>query len=560
MSRLLQLWRAARAGSVVRPPPPVRPFVLPDFVGDGAPQIAVGESLGWLNSTFSGLWPNVNAAVQKIMHEQVTQQFQESMPSMFRNAHFSEFTLGTVPPVLGPVRVYQMDDSLRMTLGISYESDVEISLQVGVMSVGVKTLRFSGELVVRLEQLLNEVPVVGGIVIYFLNPPRIDFTLTGLGMGAEIPGLRGLIRRSLDNAVSSNLVLPNQIALPLGTEAQGVDRAELMIAKPLGLLRVTAVRAEGLSSPDWEGAGKEAADAYVVVKSADQRWESSTVEGSQDPEWPEESGDLFVYDHEQRIWASVFDHDHMETTDFLGASKDHSIREVLQSDGAMMLHSTEHAEDDDDLRGELTMRFRFLEFVLDELCGDKLVLCVKVDTLSLPPHFAGRAQLIARIDAAGLVKATSFGREAVRHEGSVVVSDLLRDVVVRAAAKGLSVEDIAEITALDGDDVDAVLGGGEVAEDAVLAKTRRLVHVESCLFLAFPAELMEEGVTVELEVADKKGTVLASEQFSLSTLTEDEHFSSDQLLEMPCTDEGEDSVEAHVRLTLMGTREADHEW
>jgi len=340
----------------------------------------------------------------------------------------------------------------------------------------------------------------------------------------------------------------------------GVDRAELMIAKPLGLLRVTAVRAEGLSSPDWEGAGKEAADAYVVVKSADQRWESSTVEGSQDPEWPEESGDLFVYDHEQRIWASVFDHDHMETTDFLGASKDHSIREVLQSDGAMMLHSTEHAEDDDDLRGELTMRFRFLEFVLDELCGDKLVLCVKVDTLSLPPHFAGRAQLIARIDAAGLVKATSFGREAVRHEGSVVVSDLLRDVVVRAAAKGLSVEDIAEITALDGDDVDAVLGGGEVAEDAVLAKTRRLVHVESCLFLAFPAELMEEGVTVELEVADKKGTVLASEQFSLSTLTEDEHFSSDQLLEMPCTDEGEDSVEAHVRLTLMGTREADHEW
>jgi len=518
--------------------------------------------LDWLNATFAGLWPRVNAAAQKIVHEEVTHQIQAQMPAIFRNTHFSEFSLGTSPPVLGPIKVYEMNGGMRMTLAIDYRSDVDVSLQVGLLSVGVRSLCLSGELVVRLEQLIDEAPVVGGLVIYFLNPPMIDFTLTGIGAAAEFPGLRGVIRRAIDNAVGKSIVLPNQLAVPLGSEAQGVDRAEMMLAKPLGMLRVSAVSADGLRAPDWEEAGKEAADAYVVVRTADERWESSTVEGACDPVWPDgEFGDLFVYDHEQRIWATVFDHDSSETSDFVGVSRDMSLSEALSSEGSLALYAREHVregEDEDleaDTRGQLTLDCRFLEFVPDDLCGDRLVLCVKVDTISLPPEFPGEAQLAAKVGEGGS-KATPFGREVAEHEGSVVVSDLLRDVIVRSGEKGLSVEDIADITALDVADVSSVLEGGEVAEEAVLAKTRRLVRVEACLFLPLSAESVSSEL-VELTVADRTGRRLASTEIALADLAEADHFTLADALTM-ATDEGAE-LEAHVSLHLMGTRMASTE-
>lgn len=559
MSRLLQVWRLARARVAPRPRLPVRPLQLPELVGGvgASQQIAVGESLDWLNSMFAGLWPKVNAAAQKIVHEQVTQQLQSQMPALLRNVHFSEFSLGTVPPALGPVKVYEVPSGMKMTLAIDYQSDVDIRLQVGPVGLGVKALRFSGELVLRLEQLLDQVPVVGGLVLYFLNPPRIEYTFTGLGMAAEFPGLSGAIRRAVDQAVSSGVVLPNQLAVPLGTEAQGVDRAELMLAKPLGLLRVTAVSAAGLQGPDWEEAGKEAASAYVVVKTADERWESSAAEAEGDPAWPEgDAGDLFVYDHEQRLWASVFDHDSSESSDFIGASKDISLVDALANEGPLTLYSREHVgfadEEEAVTCGELTLGFQFLEFVPGELCGDKYVLCVKVDTISMPADCGGHAQL--RVALAGSSpKATPVGKEATEHEGSIVVSDLLCDVIRRSSAKGLSAEDIAEITALEADEVAAVLEGGEVPEEAVVAKTRRLIRVDACLFLPFSPELLDSE-SLELTVADRRGQEIASTHVPLLDLTEAEDLTVSDLHAMETETGGE--VNAHVSLILMGTRES----
>lgn len=585
MSRLLRAWRALRVPgaqqAVVPTRAPVRPLNVEELVAAGgacAPQeLAVGDSLGWLNAALEGLWPKTNAAVQKLVHEQVTQQLQDQLPAMFGDIHFSEFTLGTVPPALGPVRVYDMNGGIKVTIGIDLQSDADISVQVGPVSLGVRALRFSGQLVVRLEQLLDQLPVVGGIVIYFLDPPKIDFTLTGLGVGAEFPGLRGLLRRSLDRVVSSSLVLPNQVAIPLGNEAQGVDRAELMLAKPMGLLRVANLQAAALQSPDWEEASKETADAYVVVKTADQRWESSTIQGSRDPVWPEdEFGDLLIYDLEQRVWASVFDHDHDETCDFVGASKDLSVGDALGNSDALVLHPTVHAATEDaqeeDPRGEVSMSFNLLEFVPAELCGDRFVVCVKVSALSLPARFGGRARLVASLSS-GQTKETPLGREAVRHEGSLAISELLRDVVQRADARGLSPEDIAEITALSEEDVAAVLGGGEVAEETVLAKTRRLVRVDACLFFPFSPGLLsadgdepsDEDAELEgrgdlkLAVLDRAGRQLASASVPLSSIADADHLTLTELVAMPlaeAVDEGDadEIIEAHVSLSLMGTR------
>jgi len=335
----------------------------------------------------------------------------------------------------------------------------------------------------------------------------------------------------------------------------------LMLARPLGLLRVFPVRAAGLQGLEWEEAGEAtsvdlAADAFIVVKTADERWESTRVEATTHPEWPEdEFGDLLVYDHEQRLWASVFDHAGSETSDYVGSTLDISLAEALSRGGPLVLYSREHVHFDEGedaaICGELTLDFKFLEFVPGELCGDKNVLCVKVDTVSLPYDCSGHAQLRARLGE--VVKTTPIGHEATEHEGSLVVSDLLRDVIHRSNDKGLSVDDIADITALDPDNVAEVLDGGEVEEQAVVAKTRRLVHLDSCLFLLVDAALLdsEEAPCLELTIADRKGQALSSTAVPLSQVAEAEEMTLTDIHEMQ-TEEGGD-VSAHVVLTLMGT-------
>lgn len=523
----------------------------------------MGESLGWLNALFDGLWPRVNAAVQKVVHEEVTSHIQRQMPPMLQNStHFQEFTLGEVPPELGPIKVYEVPNGLKVTLAMRYLSHVDIRLKVGPVSVGLKELSFSGELVVKLEQLIDEVPVVGGIVIYFLNPPRVDFSLTGLGLAAEIPGVHGIIRRAIDAAVNNSIVLPNQVAIPLGTEKQGVDRADIMHAKPLGMLRVGVMSAEGLQVPQRPDSDKDVADAYVVLKTVDERWQSSTAEGSCDPTWSEEErGDLLVYDREQRLWATVLDRDQeSETGDVIGVTADLPLHMALSfppEGSPLTLYAREHVVDEaEDTRGELTLNFRFLEFLPGEISGDKLVLCVKVHNIALPMELApgGRVQLQAKLKTSGRkVHATPVGKEAAVHAGSLVVSDVLRDVIRRASDKGLSVEDIAEIAAVKTDDVEAVLQGGDVAEETVNARTRSLAQIDSCLYLPFPAEMLDVE-SVELTVADKKGGPLASLSVSMSNLAEAEGLTQAEVFTMP-TANGEEEIEAHISLSLLGTHE-----
>lgn len=61
-------------------------------------------------------------------------------------------------------------------------SNIEIDLGMGGLKLGVKSLSISGELVVRLEPLLQEMPVIGGVVVCCLIRPRLEMEFSGLAM------------------------------------------------------------------------------------------------------------------------------------------------------------------------------------------------------------------------------------------------------------------------------------------------------------------------------------------------------------------------------------------
>lgn len=71
--------------------------------------------------------------------------------------------------------------------------------------------------------------MIGGISGSFIELPKFDFNLTGMGEFVQLPGLINAIR-SVINAQTSNIcVLPNKIVVPL---VPGVDVTKLYFPEP----------------------------------------------------------------------------------------------------------------------------------------------------------------------------------------------------------------------------------------------------------------------------------------------------------------------------------------
>lgn len=69
-------------------------------------------------------------------------------------------------------------------------------------------------------------PLVGGLQIFFLNSPDIDFALDGI---VNIPGLKHFIKRKISKIIAKKLVFPNKIPVRL---SKSLDASELKSLEP----------------------------------------------------------------------------------------------------------------------------------------------------------------------------------------------------------------------------------------------------------------------------------------------------------------------------------------
>ena len=97
---------------------------------------------------------------------------------------------------------------------------------------------------------------------------------------AGCPGEKG----PADGAIAEYLGRGDATAAPL----EGDDASP---APPPPATRVALTVVSGKDLPDTDG-GPGVTDPYVIVEYAGQRWETSVIEGSQEPTW----GDSFVFD------------------------------------------------------------------------------------------------------------------------------------------------------------------------------------------------------------------------------------------------------------------------
>lgn len=536
-------------------------------------EIAKGESLEWLNSIVEFLWPRINKAVQKIVQEQVVPQVQEKLPGPLQSVKIN-VNLGDETPAFGPIKVYTLKDAagketgLKMHLRVDYTSDVNVQISIGPMSVGVRSLRFVGELVVKMSPLIDEVPVVGGLTVYFLNPPDIDMDFTGLGNILDAPGLAGILRSAVDSVIAGVVVMPNQIAVPIGTEDQGVDRAKLKMPIPLGLLRVTAVRGSHLPGTDWHLFSKASADPYVVVKLGAETWMSPHCDQTTDPVWPDDTfSDLLVFDREQLIRIQVWDKD-IGPDDFMGKAQTLMVGNVVMSPGQRDLPLYAQKVDVDvegDVQatkcGDLTLSFEFLEPVpgkIPDAC-DICLLTVKADEVIVPSACGQDVGVTVKVSAPAVSgSGEGFSTEASMPLGSVpkpkaagkAVSQVLESVITKLNEKGMPKEDIAEVVALPCSEVTKVLGGGEVQVDLASDSAPHVVEVEACITLKVPKAYLDSA-DIELVLADKKKAVICMHKARLSDVKSAQGLTLPGPIKIP-SEKGE--VEAQIEMSLAGTQ------
>lgn len=445
-----------------------------------------------------------------------------------------------------------------MQLAFDYMSDAKIVLQSGHVKFGVKSLRYSGEVTLRFEQLLDELPVIGGVVVYFLNPPTVDLNFTGIGKIAACAGLAGIIRSVVDSEISKMLVLPNQLAIPI---AKQVDKSLLCAPKPIGLMRIHVTRASGLKGLDWRLFGKRTSDPYVYVKLAGETWKSSIIKKTCDPVWPDnEFGEFLVYDREQRLQITVYDSDMMDSDDLLGVVPTMMLGKALHVRRPVKLCATpqeaerEYAsedEDDDDSPsgascGTLEFKCVMLRLCSGEFCGDRYVLKVKIDEIGLPQSFTDA--IFMTVHVAGTAKSSRSGKDVASKRAQV--DDTVQQIIRRMHEQcSLDVATIAVATNLKEEVVASVISGkaGECS---------RVVKIGSHLFFPMPPELVESGV-LELVLESKrkkKVAKVASHSIRLAEIAA----ASDHKLKGPFQMVFEDFTsiaDAQISLALLGTKE-----
>eukprot|EP00927_Polykrikos_kofoidii_P059640 TRINITY_DN54784_c0_g1_i1.p1 TRINITY_DN54784_c0_g1~~TRINITY_DN54784_c0_g1_i1.p1 ORF type:complete len:584 (-),score=103.78 TRINITY_DN54784_c0_g1_i1:109-1860(-) len=555
------------------------------------------ESLDWLNALLRKLWPRIDKAVQKIIHEKVTPRIQSSMPTSIpglTDIYFSDFTLGEfTPPTLGPIKVQKTTGGAKLVLSLDYVSQTDIGVCLGGATFGLRNLCVTGDLVVHFDQLIDQMPVVGGVILYFLDPPRIDFSFAGLARIAGIPAISGAIREAVDSAIASFLVLPNQLTVPFAGEPV-VDLSVMKLARPIGLLRLIARSARALRSSD-RTAPRESFNAHVWAQMADVSWKSSTANGTPDIAWnADEREDFMIFDEEQRLWISLMDElDGSGSGEVIGQVKGLTVSEALRHKDEFHLHpkvlvedgfvrrdvqsidqrrscywqansylsncvmrvfnpgsSADHHDPERIDVGRLRLGFQFLEMVPHKLCGDLFLLRVKVDEVSLPRGLGCEAKVAVTIPGIGS-KATPLGIKRSGEDETSQVTEALKGIVTRLHTKHMLAKDIAEVTSLDVEVVERVIAGGQVAEQN-LQNTQVIIEVEATLWFKLPPSIIKDA-HVEVAVANGNDEVLMDQKVPLSQKVLLSTLAHSPGCEKTGTIKMSPNVDADVSLSLLGT-------
>ncbi|ENN81663.1 hypothetical protein YQE_01938, partial [Dendroctonus ponderosae] len=277
------------------------------------------ERAEWLNRIMNQLWPSVNLYVKQIVRDSIQPALKENLEKFkLFGFKFERIILGTVPFRIGGVKVYDKNidrNEIVMDLDIFYAGDCDITFHLSGLKGGIRDFQLHGMLRVVMKPLISSVPLIGGLQVFFLNNPDIDFNLLGVADVLDMPGLSDILRRIVIETVSNLMVLPNKFPIKLSEEVEAID---LKNPEPEGVLRVHVVEAKHLMKKDISVLGKGKSDPYAVVTVGAQSFKTKVIDNTVDPKWDFWCEFNILESNGQQLYIHLWDKDDTGDDESLG--------------------------------------------------------------------------------------------------------------------------------------------------------------------------------------------------------------------------------------------------
>ncbi|CAH0600288.1 unnamed protein product [Chrysodeixis includens] len=277
------------------------------------------ERAEWLNRILLQVWPNVNHYARNLLKDSIEPAVAESLANFKLNGFkFERMILGTIAPRVGGVKVYDKNlsrNEIIMDVDLFYAGDCDISFVLQRIRGGIKDLQIHGMVRVVMKPLITKMPLVGGLQIFFLNNPSIDFNLVGAADVLDMPGFSDILRRCIVEQIAKMMVLPNKLPIKLSDEVPTVD---LRMPEPEGVLRIHLVKAQNLMKKDVSMLGKGKSDPYAIITVGAQQWKTKHIDNDVNPRWDYWCEARIMQTLGQALEIEVFDKDEGNDDDKLG--------------------------------------------------------------------------------------------------------------------------------------------------------------------------------------------------------------------------------------------------
>lgn len=275
------------------------------------------ERVEWINEMAKIFWPHISDYGDRILRLQVEPVAREALEKYkLWGFKFRQIQFGRMPPRITGVKVYNTSnrEEVIMDLDVEYfgDADIAISLMRVVASVG--DVQFEGKLRIILKPLIGDVPIVGGIQMFFVKPPVINFDLGGVASVLDFPGLNSMLREAIQDQIALRMLIPNKIAIVLTDK---VSAEELKMPRPLGVMGIKVIEAKNLMQTDSKF---EKIDPYVVIQQGI-REKRTTIGSGRNPAWNELLEFPIEVPESEELQIVLYDRDKFSDDDFLGQAR-----------------------------------------------------------------------------------------------------------------------------------------------------------------------------------------------------------------------------------------------
>ncbi|XP_042220250.1 extended synaptotagmin-1-like isoform X3 [Homarus americanus] len=283
------------------------------------------ERVEWLNKIIRQLWPYAGHYVQDLCKFSIEPSMRTALEEYKLYAFkFEKIILGDTPPRFSGVKVY--DDTSRheiiMDMDFAYAGDCKFEVSVSKFKMGIKDLQITGRMRVVMKPLVRQIPLVGGLQVFFLNNPDVDFNLIGLADVFDMPGLSDILRSIVIEQIAHMMVLPNRYPIQL---VEDINTAELKCPTPAGVLRINVIEAHNLMKKDIGIMGMGKSDPYCILRLGAQKFQTKTINNTINPKWDFFCEYICSYDTRfgnVEVEFEVLDHDIFKDDPLLRANLD----------------------------------------------------------------------------------------------------------------------------------------------------------------------------------------------------------------------------------------------